>query len=133
MENRYGPPPIGDLRAVGTPTLVADQVYHAAAVIGPAMQDWQGLDLPALTGRLHVAGQERDRGQGSELLGDPLNGLAWLADSAVARAFGGLLAGQTIMLGSVVPTAWLDGPCEVHVDFAEPSGRTLSEATLHLV
>jgi 2-keto-4-pentenoate hydratase len=43
--------------------------------------------------------------------------LAWLAASEVARAFGGLRAGQVIMLGSVTPPIWLDAPCAVSVAF----------------
>lgn len=127
VENRYGPGPIGDLAAVGTPTLIADQVYHVAAVVGPPAREWQELDLAALTGTLTVDGRERDSGLGAELLGHPLRGLAWLAGSEVAASFGGLRAGQVIMLGSVVPTVWLDGPCRVHVRFAG-----LGEASLDL-
>ena len=56
--------------------------------------------------------------QGSDLLGDPMNCLAWLAASSVAEAFGGLKAGQVVMLGSVVPVIWLTGPASVTVDFS---------------
>ncbi len=117
VENRYGPPPIGDLEAVGTPTLVADQVYHVAAIVAAPVTDWRRLDLAALTGIASIDGIERDRGQGAELLGHPLRGLAWLAGSEVAAAFDGLYAGQTVMLGSVIPSVWLDAPCEVRVSF----------------
>lgn len=133
VENRYGPPPIGDLQAVGTLTLVADQVYHAAAVVGAPIADWQSLDLAAIVGTLFIDGIERDRGKGAELLGHPLRGLAWLAGSEVAAAFGGLRAGQTIMLGSVVPTCWVDGPCDVRVGFDGTEGAGASSAHLQLV
>jgi len=43
--------------------------------------------------------------------------LAWLAGSGAAEAFGGLMAGQVVWLGSVTPPIWLDGPCEVVVVF----------------
>jgi 2-keto-4-pentenoate hydratase len=119
VENRYGPPPAGDLKAVGTPTLVADQVFHAAAVLGAAMPDWRERDLVALPGRISVDGEERANGTGGDLLGHPLHALAWLAGSDVAAAFGGLRAGQVVMLGSVTPPIWLDGPCEVSVAFGE--------------
>ena len=101
------------------PTMLADQVFHAAAIPGPAWDgDWRGLDAPALVGRILIDGQERDRGLGSELLGDPLQCLAWLAASPIAAAFGGLKAGQIVMLGSVTPPVWLDGPAHVRVEFA---------------
>jgi 2-keto-4-pentenoate hydratase len=114
VENRYG-----DIAVLGTPTLIADQVYHGAAVLGePGSQDWRSLDVATLRGRLVVDGQVRDEGVGADLMGHPLNCLAWLAGSSVAAAFGGLKAGQVVMLGSVTPPVWLTGPASVTVDFA---------------
>jgi 2-keto-4-pentenoate hydratase len=114
VENRYG-----ELKALGTPTLIGDQVFHAAAVLGePGMQDWRSLDIGALRGRLVVDGHQRDEGVGADLMGHPMNSLAWLAGSSVAAAFGGLKAGQVIMLGSVTPPVWLTGPASVTVDFS---------------
>ncbi len=113
VENRYG-----DLVAFGTPSLIADQVYHAAAVLGePGIEDWRALDLATLRGRFMVDGHLRDQGVGADLLGHPLNCLAWLASSSVAAAFDGLKAGQVIMLGSVTPPIWLTGPARVTVEF----------------
>jgi 2-keto-4-pentenoate hydratase len=114
VENRYG-----ELTALGTPTLIADQVFHAAAVLGePGMQDWRSLDIAALRGRLVVDGHLRDEGVGADLMGHPMNCLAWLAGSSVAAAFGGLKAGQVVLLGSVTPPVWLTGPASVTVEFA---------------
>lgn len=117
VENRYGPPPIGDVAGVGVPTMVADGFYHAAAVAGEIREDWRELDLRSVQGRLLLNGQERATGQGAELLGDPLRVLAWLAGSPTAAAFGGLRAGQIVLLGSVTPPLWLDAPGHVEVIF----------------
>jgi 2-keto-4-pentenoate hydratase len=116
VDNRYGAPPMGDLTALGTPTLIADQTYHAAAILGPPA-DWRGTDLAAIAGRITVDGAVRGEGVGAALLGHPLNALIWLAGSAEIAAFGGLKAGQVVMLGSVTPPIWLDGPCAVSVSF----------------
>ena len=90
VENRYG-----ELLELGVPTLIADQVFHAAAVLGdPGMQDWRSLDIGTLRGRLLVDAHQRDEGVGADLMGHPMNCLAWLAGSSVAAAFGGLKAGQ---------------------------------------
>ena len=62
-------------------------------------------------------GVERDAGHGADLLGHPMAALAWLAGSEVAAAFGGLRAGQVVMLGSVMPTIWLDAPALVQIHF----------------
>jgi 2-keto-4-pentenoate hydratase len=113
VENRYG-----DLKELGTPTLVADQMYHAAAVISPAQDiDWRSIGIGALRGQISLDDGTTDSGVTSDLLGHPLNGLAWLAGSSVAAAFGGLKAGQVVMLGSVTPPIWLTGPATVTVSF----------------
>ena len=113
VENRYH-----DLAALGTPTMIADQVFHAGAVLGAAMPGWRSLDIPALAGRMSIDGELREQGVAADLLGDPMNCLAWLAGSSVAAAFGGLKAGQVIMLGSVTPPIWLTGPARVTVEFS---------------
>ena len=113
VENRYG-----DLKALGSPTLVADQMYHGAAVIGDRHDvDWRALDIGALQGRISLNGGTSDQGVTTDLLGHPLACLAWLAGSAEAAAFGGLKAGQVVMLGSVTPPIWLTGPAMVTVAF----------------
>jgi 2-keto-4-pentenoate hydratase len=117
VENRYGPPPVGDVTLVGLPTMIADQFYHAAAVIGDAAEDWRALDLLGIEGRAVIDGEVRNAGRGAELQGDPLRGLAWLAASPLAAEFGGLRAGQVVLLGSVIPSIALNGPGTVRVVF----------------
>ena len=114
VENRYG-----DIAALGTPTLIADQVFHAACIRGETGGvDWKTLDIPNLTGRMAVDGVVQMEGKAGDLLGHPMNCLAWLAASPVAAAFGGLKAGQVVMLGSVTPPIWLEAPCRITVDFS---------------
>lgn len=112
VENRYP-----DLREFGVPALIADQMFHAGAVIGTAEKDWRKLDLKAITGRILINQCPRGDGKGKELMGDPLTALAWLAASPLAAAFGGLKAGQVVMLGTVTPAVWLMGPAAVEVVF----------------
>ena len=113
VENRYA-----ELAAFGTPSLIADQVFHASGVLGEALTDWRGLDLEGTRGEIFVDGESRGSGHGRDLLGGPLRALAWLAGSPAAEVFGGLRAGQVIWLGSVTPPIWLNGPCAVRVSFA---------------
>ena len=57
VENRYG-----ELSELGTPTLIADQVFHAAAVLGePGLQDWRSRDIATLRGQLVMDGHLRRR------------------------------------------------------------------------
>jgi 2-keto-4-pentenoate hydratase len=123
VENRYS-----DLVAFGTPSLIADQVFHAGAVLGMPVAGWRDLDLVSIAGRMTVNGIEVGRGHGGDLLGHPMNALAWLAGSAEVAAFGGLRAGQIVMLGSVTPPIWLSGPSTVVVHF-----DGLAEVELDLV
>ncbi len=112
VEKRYG-----DLAELGTPTLIADRVFHASGVLGRPVADWRALDLGAMRGELFVDGASRGAGHGRDLLGHPMEALAWLAGSGAAEVFGGLKAGQVVWLGSVTPPIWLDGPCEIRVAF----------------
>ncbi len=114
VERRYD-----DLALLGTPTLIADQVYHAAGIPGtPVGAGWRDIDLGAVEGTIRVDGNVMGSGFGRELLGHPMRALAWLAESEGAAAFGGLRAGQRVWLGSVTPPIWLERPCEVEVAFA---------------
>lgn len=112
VEKRYD-----DLAALGTPTLIADQVFHVGGVLGAPVADWRALDLAATRGRMTVNGTLRGEGVGADLLGHPFAALAWLAASGCAAAFGGLRAGQVVFLGSVTPPIWLDGPSTAVVEF----------------
>jgi len=112
VEKRYD-----DLVKLTTPTLIADQVFHAGGVLGASVKEWRGIDLAAVRGRITVDGVVRGEGVGADLLGHPFEALAWLAASGGAAAFGGLKAGQVVFLGSVTPPIWLDGPCTGVVEF----------------
>jgi 2-keto-4-pentenoate hydratase len=112
VENRYA-----DFRTLGAPTLIADQFFHRAAVMGRPAAGWRDADLGAIRGRILVNGALRGEGVGADLLGHPFEALAWLAGSEAAAIFGGLKAGQVVFLGSVTPPVWLDGPCQVTAEF----------------
>jgi 2-keto-4-pentenoate hydratase len=118
VENRYT-----DMKAVGAPTLIADQFFHAGAVLGPEQAFAEAAlvagALADLAGQMTVGGALFGEGSGAALLGDPLEVLRWLAASGAAQAFGGLKAGQVVLCGSVTLPAWLDGPAEVEVAFKD--------------
>ncbi|HYF09325.1 MAG TPA: fumarylacetoacetate hydrolase family protein [Acetobacteraceae bacterium] len=117
VERRYA-----DMGALHTPTVVADRMFHRAGVLGAPVAGWRGLDLGAVRGSMTVGGRLHGEGVGADLLGHPMEALAWLAGSEGAAAFGGLRAGQVVWLGSVTPPAWLEGPGAVVVEF-EGLGR----------
>lgn len=105
-------------RALGVPTLVADDFFNAGCVLGRPVANWQSLDLAALTGRAVINGVEVGRGVGSMVLGHPLNALAWLANAQAEHHLPGLKAGEFVMLGSVVATQWLNAGDRVRIEIS---------------
>ena len=75
-----------DFRLLGAPTLIADDFFNAGSVLSAPLRDWRGLDLAALAGGMTINGREVGRGRGAQIMGHPLEALAWLAN---LRARGG--------------------------------------------
>lgn len=95
-----------DYRRVDTPTLIADDFFNDAAVLGALRRFDGALELGALRGATRINGAEAGRGVGADVLGNPLNALTWLANQLAARG-PGLRAGEFVSTGSVVATQWL--------------------------
>lgn len=92
-----------DYAAISAVRLVANNSLNAGIVLGPAVADWQGLDLAALKGAMLIDGAVVADGSGADILGHPLNAVIWLANNLNAR--GGMLkAGDVVMCGSFVRT-----------------------------
>lgn len=95
---------VGERRiARGTPlpihALIADDSAAGHLVLGNAVADWRRHDLAAATVRLGVNGREERMGHGRDVLGHPLNALAWLANRR-ARAGQPLRASDIVTTGS---------------------------------
>lgn len=102
VENRFG-----DFLARGTPTLIADDFFHKACVLGAEIADWRAIDLAAAAGRTLIDGNEKGSGTGAEVMDHPLNALAWLANT-LAENGEKLTAGQIVLTGSVAPVIWVE-------------------------
>ena len=86
-------------KAVGT-DVVADGVYAKAIVLGGALTPVTGLDL-ALEGLVYEqSGTVVATSTAFEVMGNPLNSLAWIANHLGARGQS-LRAGDVVMTGSV--------------------------------
>jgi len=86
-------------KAVGT-DVIADGVYAKAIVLGGALTPMTGIDL-ALEGLVYEqSGTVVGTATAAEVLGTPLNSLAWIANHLGARGLG-LRAGDVVMTGSV--------------------------------
>ena len=91
---------------LGAPTLVADDFFAAACVLGPAVPRGEAPDVREVAGRVLINGSEVGKGTGADVLGHPHNALAWLANHLASEGKG-LHAGQIVLTGSLVKTVWL--------------------------
>lgn len=114
-----------DFRAIGVPTLIADDFFDSGCVLGKPVSDWRRLDLPRLTGTTIINGQKAGRGTGALVMGHPFEALAWLANSRAKHGLGPLNAGEFVLLGSVVETKWLNAGDEVRIEIESLGSLTL--------
>jgi 2-oxo-3-hexenedioate decarboxylase/2-keto-4-pentenoate hydratase len=91
-----------DYKRLSARSMVAGNVWNAGCVLGAPVTDWRKLDLAAVTSRLTINGTEIGSGKGSDVMGNPLNALSWLADKLAADGRP-LKRGMIVMTGSMVP------------------------------
>jgi 2-keto-4-pentenoate hydratase len=91
---------------LGAPTLIADDFFAAACVLGGSVARIAAPDLLSVIGRALINGAEAGRGTGADVLGHPHHALAWLANHLASEGKG-LHAGQIVLTGSLVKTVWL--------------------------
>ena len=118
VDNRYD-----DWRALGTPTIVADDFFSAGCVFGPPVEDWFRLDLSAESGSFFVDGEQRATGHGRDIMGHPMAALMWLVNSGTTHD--GLKAGDLVTLGSLAPPLKFDGPCLVEARYDNLGSLTI--------
>ena len=93
--------------------VAADNSWNAGIVLGEAVIDWQDIDLVAATGTMTINGQPAGVGKGGDVLGHPLEALAWLANNLAERGKS-LQKDMVVMTGSIVSTKFLNKGDEVH-------------------
>ncbi|MBU0724906.1 MAG: 2-keto-4-pentenoate hydratase [Alphaproteobacteria bacterium] len=76
---------------------LADFQMNGALVVGPALRDWQALDLKGITASVTIDGFEVIEKTGANPAGDPRWLALWAANNLIAR-------GQPIRAGQVVTT-----------------------------
>jgi 2-keto-4-pentenoate hydratase len=120
VQDRYA-----DYPSLGTPTLIADDFFHYACVLGPQLESFPPGSLRDVTGSMTINGTEVGHGAGTDIMGDPLDVLCWLANNCAAWGTP-LLAGDVILLGSLVQTQWVAAGDVVAVA-NEPLGEITAE------
>src|SRR6266404_6552390 len=104
-----------DYKRLSAAAMVAGNVWNAGVVLAPPVTDWRRLDLAQLTARLAINGSEIGNGKGGDVMGNPLNALAWLADKLAGEG-APLKRGMVVMTGSMVP-----------IQFPSPGDRAIVE------
>jgi 2-oxo-3-hexenedioate decarboxylase/2-keto-4-pentenoate hydratase len=91
-----------DYKRLSAAAMVAGNVWNAGVVLGEPVHDWRRIDLADARARLTINGREIGTGKGSDVMGNPLNALAWLAETCAAHDRP-LRRGMIVMTGSMVP------------------------------
>jgi 2-oxo-3-hexenedioate decarboxylase/2-keto-4-pentenoate hydratase len=101
VEDRYV-----DYRALDTATLVADDFFHLGCVLGTPNETQDPRELGKAVASMTINGAEVGQGKGVDILGEPMTALAWLANNC-AELDTPMLAGDVVLLGSLVQTQWV--------------------------
>jgi 2-keto-4-pentenoate hydratase len=88
-----------DWKAVGLLQLIADNGFYGALVVGPAIADWRDRALADTHAAMSVGGAVRGEGPCGPVLGDPLDGVVWIANE-LSRQGLALPAGSMIAIGT---------------------------------
>jgi 2-oxo-3-hexenedioate decarboxylase/2-keto-4-pentenoate hydratase len=107
VEDRYL-----DYPSLRAPALIADDFFGAGCVLGKANPDFRPQRLADVTAAMWINGISVGSGSGSDVLGNPLRALTWLANNLAGRGIT-LRAGEFILLGSLVQTNWVKAGDEV--------------------
>lgn len=98
-------------------TLIADNAWNQGLVVGEPVTGLTADAIQALEGIAFIDGREVGRGSGRDVLGHPLDALAWLANHLAARGLS-MKAGEIVTTGSLVKSQFPQA--RSRVDFRLP-------------
>ena len=90
-----------DYKRLDAAAMMAGTVWNAGVVLGAPVTDWAVLDLAQMTACLSINVRAIGSGKGGDVMGHPLNALAWLAGKLAAVGTP-LRRGMIVMTGSMV-------------------------------
>lgn len=97
------------------PAILADGSATGSYIYGPEIPDWR-VRLAEIAVEVRLDGRVRRTGAGSEVMGDPLAPLLWLAETLRARGIG-IAAGEMISTGSMTGMLPVREPCRIDASF----------------
>jgi 2-keto-4-pentenoate hydratase len=116
-----------DFKRAGVPSLVADDFFSCGCVLGPEQAPETLAGEADIPGRFTVDGTVACGGSARDILGHPLNSLAWLADHRAALG-APLRAGEVVTLGSIVAALRVERPFVVEASFDGLGAATVAVA-----
>lgn len=87
-----------DMMKVSLPELVADMGANGALIVGEPAKNWRRKDLAKVAVTMEANGKVVGKGTGADVLGNPLDALAWLANNPPVPE--GLKAGEVVTTGT---------------------------------
>lgn len=101
--------------------IIADNGFHGGLVVGRGFTDWQRIEFAAHPVALSINGAVRAKGASAATLGDPFDGLVWIAND-LARRGHALGEGDIVATGTFTGLHFVGARSEVVADFG-PLGR----------
>jgi 2-keto-4-pentenoate hydratase len=105
-----------DFEHAGPEQLLADDACAGRFVLGREVPGWADIDLAAHPTRIEIDGQTAAEGVGANVLGDPRDALAWLADDLLDRGTP-LRAGDIVTTGTTTVPVPITPGVRVTADF----------------
>ncbi|WP_456295890.1 hypothetical protein M1D72_16390 [Vibrio sp. AK197] len=100
----------------GVPQFAADHGGNYGFVYGSAIPNWEGIDLTKIVVTGYFNNKKVGQKEGSNVLGDPLSSLTWLANQLPKRGYN-LKAGDWVTTGAVIGPIPAKPPVTVRGDF----------------
>lgn len=88
-----------DWRQVDLMQIIADNGFYGALVLGEPVADWRECNLPQCHAAMAIDGVTRQEGICASVLGDPLDGVIWIANELAAQGVG-LKEGDVLAIGT---------------------------------
>jgi len=108
-------------------TLAVDNAWNEGAILGPRVTDWRRIDLAAVRGTLTINGEPAGEGHGRDVLGHPLDAMAWIANHLAGRGIT-MRRGEFVITGSLVTSKFPKAGDRYVFDVSEV-GRVELQAT----
>lgn len=86
---------------------IVTNINNGGAVLAEPVTDWRSIDLAASHGKMIVNNDVVGEGIGTDIMGHPLEPVAWLANNLVGLGKS-LKAGDTILTGSFAPPYFIE-------------------------